>query len=75
MRIVKQGKVPGEKPYRTTCSNCSTVFEFNRVEAKLCTQPNGLKIDCPLCQQAYFVSEAAEIAEVVVANHNYHLQV
>jgi len=74
MRIVKQGKVPGEKPYRATCFNCSTVFEFNRVEARLCTKPNGLEINCPLCQQACFVSETTEIAEVVVADHNYPLQ-
>lgn len=60
MRIIKEGKLPGEKLYVTSCRSCKTVFEFTRKESKMVyDQRDGdfLQIQCPLdgCNQKVFV--------------------
>lgn len=54
MKIIKQGIVPEEVVYRTTCSKCDTEFEFAQREAKLTSdQRDGdfVSIPCPTCGQ------------------------
>ena len=55
MRIIKQGTIPEAILYVATCSNCGTVFEFTKGEAKFNScQRDGdwLTIDCPLCKKS-----------------------
>lgn len=51
MKIIKEGKLPEKKTYKTSCSNCGTEFEFKQEEAEFVSdQRDGdyLKIHCPL---------------------------
>jgi hypothetical protein len=51
MKIIKEGRLPQEKVYRTSCGNCGTVFEFKEAEAKYtCDQRDGdfYTLHCPL---------------------------
>lgn len=51
MRIVKEGKLPGEQEYRATCRRCGTLFVFLQSEAVLKgDQRDGdyLEVACPL---------------------------
>jgi RNase P subunit RPR2 len=51
VEIIKQGKLPGEEEYTTTCRNCKTIFKFKAKEAKKHDdQRDGsyLTIVCPL---------------------------
>ncbi|AXV15107.1 hypothetical protein CYG48_04960 [Neorhizobium sp. SOG26] len=59
MKIIKQGKHPGEKVYRGTCRTCSTEIEFERHEARYqVDQRDGdfLQIACPTCGEDINVS-------------------
>mgnify|MGYP001558674176 CR=1 FL=1 len=50
MEIITKGQLPGEKMYQKTCSNCSTVFRFQRKECRVEheRQVSMLAIKCPL---------------------------
>lgn len=52
MEIIKRGKTPENRSYRTTCDNCGTVFKFQQLEATyMADNRDGdyLEIDCPVC--------------------------
>lgn len=54
MRIIKEGKLPEKVVFQLTCKICSTVFEFQREEAKVNhDQREGdyLYVACPLCKK------------------------
>lgn len=51
MKILQEGKLPGNRAYRSQCRNCGTKFEFTALEATLVPdQRDGdyLEIRCPL---------------------------
>lgn len=56
MKIIKQGIAPSERKYRATCSNCDTIFEFQRKEATYISasyrgdHPALVSIECPTCK-------------------------
>lgn len=59
MRIIRPGKEPRNKEYRTTCGNCDCHFEFVASEAKeVQDQRDGdyLEIACPTCGHAVTVT-------------------
>ncbi len=59
MKVIKQGKLPGDKEYRTTCRNCKTEFSFVAKEANYVSdQRDGdcLQVSCPLCKLFIYVS-------------------
>lgn len=52
MRIIKQGVIPQEKYYQTTCNNCKTEFEFGESEGIwVCgsREDSTLQVTCPFC--------------------------
>lgn len=54
MRIIRQGKLPEMELFEVTCDRCKTLFEFEKVEAKITSdQRDGdfMTIDCPLCHK------------------------
>lgn len=63
MEIIHRGKLPGTRRYKSTCSNCKTVFSFLHCEARLSTDPrdgNCLIVMCPLvgCSKEAWVLES-----------------
>lgn len=51
MKIIQAGALPEKKVYKTTCSHCKTVFEFEKHEARFIPDPRDgsfLQIKCPL---------------------------
>jgi RNase P subunit RPR2 len=50
-KIIKEGKLPKSKTHQVTCSNCTTLFEFEEREARTVSdgQHSVLVISCPLC--------------------------
>jgi len=57
MKIIKQGKLPGEELWGGECSNCHTVVEFRRKEGKYSDdQRDGqhCTIPCPLCERTIY---------------------
>ena len=66
MKIIKQGQLPQNKRYRSTCSNCGTRFEFKAGEAKFISdQCDGgcYEVKCPYCQKSCFVSLSNYVKE------------
>ena len=60
MKILKEGKIPGEKKYAYNCHNCGTIFEFRKDEAEFVSDyRNGgeWKIVCPLCKIDCWIHE------------------
>ena len=54
IRIIKQGIVPEEVVYRTTCLGCDTEFEFLQKDGKFTDdQRDGayVSIPCPTCEK------------------------
>jgi RNase P subunit RPR2 len=51
MKIIKEGKIPSERLYRTTCRHCKTVFEFLESEGNVRYYRDGnyVEIICPIC--------------------------
>ena len=57
IKIIKQGELPEEKIYETTCKVCSTVFSFQRKDAtkedrggtRQYKGYHNLYIHCPTC--------------------------
>ena len=52
MRIIKQGVIPPEQCYSTTCNNCKTEFEFYESEGRWVCGSNvdsTLSVGCPFC--------------------------
>lgn len=52
MRIIKQGKNPQDRPFRSTCRYCRTEFEWLPSEATLVWDQrdgNFYSLDCPTC--------------------------
>lgn len=59
MNIIKEGKLPEHKIYRTDCNNCGTIFEFEQFEARFISDfrdGNCLMAHCPLCKKEVYVS-------------------
>lgn len=58
MKIIKKGIPPEKREYTGECSNCDTVFEFERGEARYTSdQRDGdfLQISCPVCSHTVSV--------------------
>ena len=57
MRIIKQGQLPEEKVYQTTCMHCKTVFEFKRHEGTVESHRNEdyVSVNCPFCHKQMYV--------------------
>ncbi len=52
MKIIKEGTIPSERLYRTTCRHCETVFEFLESEGNVIydyLDGNYVEIICPIC--------------------------
>ncbi len=59
MKIIKQGSLPGDRPFRGTCRNCQTEIEFLQKEAIYhFDQRDGdyLSIGCPTCSTSITVA-------------------
>lgn len=59
MKIIKQGTLPKDRSYTTTCDNCDTKFSFKRSEGKYTLdQRDGewIEIKCPLCKERICVT-------------------
>jgi len=61
VKILKEGILPGDKVYKSTCRHCDTVFEFQAKEANLVGDQrdgNYYSINCPLCENICTVSQS-----------------
>ena len=61
MKIIREGRLPEKQVHECTCRYCSTVFEFERGEAKHVPardqrDTDELHIDCPLCKRVCITS-------------------
>lgn len=59
MKIIKQGTLPQDKIYRSTCKNCDTIFEYTQSEAKVGYDEwrgSHLQINCPVCKRKIYKS-------------------
>lgn len=58
MKIIKQGKLPGEKTHRTTCSRCKSVMEETGDKLHWEHYPRDeslARAECPICgNQVHF---------------------
>ena len=55
--IIKQGSLPEDRLFETTCSHCGTIFTFQRKEADYRSdQRDGeyLIISCPYCNRSVY---------------------
>lgn len=51
MKILKQGQLPEDKEFTTTCRRCKTEFQFKKSEGKETSDQrdgNYVSINCPL---------------------------
>lgn len=58
MEIIKQGTLPEEQTYETTCTSCETSFRFQRKEARYVSgqrEGDSVVIECPTCQKECWV--------------------
>lgn len=56
MKIIRAGKLPEQREYRTTCRKCQTFFSFLQGEAEYNSdQRDGdfYSISCPLCKNIF----------------------
>lgn len=54
MKILKEGRLPEEKVYVHTCTNCKTLFEFWAKEGKITYDQRDrdlISVNCPFCDQ------------------------
>lgn len=59
MRVLERGDLPEHKVYQCRCTNCRSLYEFERREAKYVNdQRDGdfLETHCPNCGRANFTS-------------------
>ena len=52
MKIIKQGSLPEDRPYRSVCRRCNAEFEFLEKEGEVVFDQrdgNFVKIKCPCC--------------------------
>ena len=60
MKIIHRGTIPGERVYKSTCTNCKTVCEYLLKEATIVYDQrdgNYVTIACPVCDQTCYGSE------------------
>lgn len=51
MKILKEGRLPEQQVYQTTCTKCGTEYEFKRGEARFSSDQrdgDALVTKCPL---------------------------
>lgn len=56
MKIIKEGKLPGEKVYYTSCGHCETIFEFTEDEGRYGAIYAGrqwITVICPFCRRQH----------------------
>lgn len=66
MDIIKQGQIPTERKYQTTCGICKTEFRFAQKEGKIhYGQRDGdcIMINCPLCKKDIYVATESYIRD------------
>jgi len=54
MKVIHKGILPEEIVLRANCTNCHSIFEFTRKEAKIqYDQRDGEwgQVDCPVCKK------------------------
>ena len=60
MKILREGKLKGDKSYRHTCRECNCFFEFKEKEAEFESSPKNesyWKVACPYCKTLLYVDE------------------
>ena len=53
MKVISKGTLPELQLFRTSCSNCHSVLEFQKNEAIVMSDRNETVyvIDCPICRK------------------------
>lgn len=57
MKIIIQGRLPEDRIFRSTCTHCRTVYEYNRMEANFVSNARNedyLVTNCPLCDNKVY---------------------
>lgn len=58
MKVISRGSLPEDQLYRTSCSNCKSVLEYQKKEARIVTDRNEIVyiIVCPVCSKDIVLS-------------------
>ena len=61
MKIVSRGIPPELQQYTATCSNCHSVLEFQKSEARAVSDRNELVyvLNCPVCNKEIWIASQA----------------
>ncbi len=61
MKVISKGTLPELQLFRTSCSNCHSVLEFQKNEARVMSDRNETVyvIDCPICRKEIWSSSQA----------------
>ena len=63
MKVISRGILPEEQLYRTSCSNCKSILEYQKKEAQIITDRNEVcyVLVCPVCSHSIYISSQALI--------------
>ena len=63
MKVISRGSLPEDQLYRTSCSNCKSVLEYQKKEASIVTDRNEVSyvLVCPVCSHSIYISSQALI--------------
>lgn len=61
MKVVSRGIPPELQQYTTTCSNCRSVLEFQKNEARVMSDRNETVyvLNCPVCRNDIWIASQA----------------
>jgi RNase P subunit RPR2 len=61
MKVVSRGIPPELQQYTTTCSNCRSVLEFQKNEARVMSDRNETVyvLNCPVCNEEIWIASQA----------------
>lgn len=61
MKVVSRGIPPELQQYTTTCSNCRSVLEFQKNEARMVNDRNETVyvLNCPVCRNDIWIASQA----------------
>mgnify|MGYP003600219204 FL=1 len=61
MKVVSRGTLPELQQYTATCSNCRSVLEFQKNEARVVNDRNEIVyvLTCPVCSKEIWIASQA----------------
>jgi hypothetical protein len=57
VKVIKRGKLPGERTSRITCGQCRSTLEVKASEWEStgdCREPNAVCVECPVCKHKIY---------------------